>query len=49
MEVCEKLMMTYNDHNSGTKGIVLNTKTHVDSLGYTAIYFYEHEVIISKL
>ena len=42
MEFRGKLMMILNDHYRLTKGTLLNTKTHVASLGYGAVSFYEH-------
>ena len=42
MEFRGKLMMIFNDHYRWTKGSLLNTKTHVASLGYYAVSFYEH-------
>ena len=42
MEFRGKLMMIFNDHYRWTKGTLLNTKTHVASLGYSAVSFYEH-------
>ena len=34
-----ELMMTYYNHYKSTKGTLLNTKTHVASLGYGAVNF----------
>ena len=42
MEFRGKLMMIFSDHYRWTKGTLLNTKTHVASLGYGAVSFYEH-------
>ena len=42
MEFRGKLMMIFNDPYRWTKGTLLNTKTHVASLGYGAVSFYEH-------
>ena len=42
MEFRGKSVIIFNDHYRWTKGTLLNTKTHVASLGYSAVVFYEH-------
>ena len=42
MEFRGKLMMIFSDRYRWSKGTLLNTKTHVASLGYGAVSFYEH-------
>ena len=37
-----KSVIIFNGHYRWTKGTLLNTKTHVASLGYGAVGFYEH-------
>ena len=37
-----KSVIIFSGHYRWTKGILLNTKTHVASLGYGAVGFYEH-------